>query len=439
MITLEHAIAFALRDKLVMDQLSDALQSDLVVANSYYRAIVQFADRFMIEHGTLPGPGDWQVWIDSVEAGVLREGSLEALQRLWAVNLSGFNPAYFAEQAIGHLRTGAAQVARARVNTVVDPQPEMFEHLAEQLAAIKPSTIQGLARLNEVDVWMRSTENIELIPSGFPRLDGMIGGFGPELWIVFADSGKGKSMLLQNFATAAALRGKRVLHVTLELGLVPQIHRYYRQLAGADRADFHSDSAGVKKRLQHWFRMAQGEIYIMEFPAYSLDPVTLQRIIERMQRHIGQIDVLVLDYLDLLSVPKGDKGRSVYEDLGRLTHMTRGYCTKFGMTVLTASQAVKKPENKERLTVRDMGDSYHKVRGADGLLSLVQTVEEYAVNEGRIGVLKVRDSGGWGAEIPVYINRDLAIIADLDHPNTRALRLRLKDPRVTPLTALTTP
>jgi len=39
--------------------------------------------------------------------------------------------------------------------------------------------------------------------------------------------------------------------------------------------------------------------------------------------------------------------------------------------------------------------------------------------------LKARDSGGRGAEIGLYINRELAVIAELAHPNTVELMRRL--------------
>jgi len=140
----------------------------------------------------------------------------------------------------------------------------------------------------------------------------------------------------------------------------------------------------------------------------------------------GQLDLLVLDYLDLMTVAKGQRGKGgAYEDLGRLTHEARDLCRTFDLTVITASQAVRRPQSAERLTMRDMGDSYKKVQGADGLLSLQQSAEEEEAFQGRLGVLKVRDSGGRGTEIGVYINRELAVIAELEHPNTHELMLRL--------------
>lgn len=410
-----------------MDGLGEALRSDLVLADPIKRRIVEFADEFLTQRQHLPAAGDWTVWLDSLTEGNMRDGTREVLGRLFAVDISGYTPEFFAEQALGHLRMAAAGTARARLNEIQGAlDPEVIATLAHKLENIKAGGLRGLARLRDVETWAVPVREEEYIPTGYPTLNRLIGGWGKELWMVFADSGMGKSMLLQNFAAASAQKGKRVLHVTLELGIRPQIHRYYRQIAQATRAEFSQDIDAVKARLGHWFRLSHGEVWLVEFPAYGLDNEELRRVIERVNRSVGQVDVLILDYLDLLTVAKGQRGKGgAYEDLGRLTHEARDLCRAFDLTVLTASQAVRRPADAGRLTTRDMGDSYKKVQGSDGLLALNQTDDEEEAHQGRLGVLKVRDSGGRGTEIGVYINRELAVIAELEHPNTRELMRNL--------------
>ncbi len=418
MITLEHVVAMAIRDRSVMDHLGEALRSDLCLANPFYQQLVAFADDFILQHHKLPAGGDWEMWLESLTAGMVRDGTREALGALLAIDLGNYTPAYFAEGALEQLQKAAVQVAKARLNEIHDVSLPTFLTLAEQLGKVQAGGIHGLARLADIDVWANPVREEDLTPTGYPTLDKMIRGWGKELWITFADSGMGKSMLLQNFLANAARIGKRCLHVTLELGVRPQIHRYYRQLAQAQRAEFKTDTKEVRRRLRHWMRFAKGEIYLLEFAAYSLDPDTLKRTIERLARAVGDIDVIGLDYLDLMCLPREVSTRRGYEDLGRITHEVRSCCPTFDLSMLTASQAVRRPERADRLTMRDMGDSYQKVRGADGLIYLVQLPEEEEVHQGRMGVLKSRDSGGRGHEVNLYINRDLALIQELNHPNT---------------------
>jgi KaiC/GvpD/RAD55 family RecA-like ATPase len=425
MITLETVVGFAIRNPQVMDQLGEALRTDIVTANPYYRAIVEFADDFLLKKHKLPGHGDWETWLNTLPEGMLRDGSKEALGRLISADISGHDAEFFAEHVIVDLQRAAAQVVRARLNENPALEPKTLITLADKVAGICSGALQGLARLADIDVWAHPPREEEYISTGYPTLNRLIGGWGKELWILFADSGVGKSILLQNFSVNAAVRGKNVLHITLELGLKAQIQRYYRQIAEAPRADFVTKEAEVKQKLQHWFRMAKGQVYLLEYPAYSLDLEQLKRTVDRVARVMGTVDMLVLDYLDLMSPTTRSSKGGAYEDLGHMTHGVRGLSPLFDLTTLTASQAVRRPANAARLSMRDMGDSYNKVRGADGLISLVQTPDEEEVHQGRAGLLKVRDSGGRGQEVPLYINRDLALIQELDHPNTIQLMKRL--------------
>lgn len=420
------AVAMALRHPLVMENLGEALRSDIVVPNPFYRRVVEFADQFLLERRKLPGDGDWNVWLDSLDAGMVRDGTKEALGRIWGASTDGHDPGFFSEAVIGDLQKVAAQVARARLNEMPQVEPESLTAMAEKVAQVKSGALTGVARLSDIDMWARPGVQDDFMTTGYPTLDKYIGGWGQELWMVFADSKAGKSMLLQNFGSNAAVHGKNVLHLSLELGLRAQMLRYYRQIAQATRGEFFSDLESVHKRLRHWLRVGKGQILVLERPAYSIDPPQLHRLVERAARLLNApIHMVIVDYLDLLAPTQRSSRGSAYEDLGRLTHETRGVSSAFECTTLTASQAVRRPRNQGRLTMHDMGDSYNKVRGVDGLLSLVQTEEEEEIYQGRLGLVALRDSGGGGREIPLYINRDLSLIQELDHPNTVELMRRL--------------
>lgn len=427
MLSLETVVAVAVRSPSALDQLSGALTSDLVLANPFLRRIIEFTDEFYIGRRKLPAAGDFEVWIGTLPDGMIRDGTREALSRVLAIDVSSYDPAYFGANVITDLQRAAAEVARARLNGMTAVTPETFTEIAAKLDAVKPSGIDGLARLSDVDVWLASEREDARTPTGFPTLDRLVGGWGKELAIIFADSGVGKSFWLQNAATNCAVKGKTVLHVTLELGLRQQVLRYYRQIAQATRGDIVQDTTAVRGRLAQWMRLAAGEVYLIELAPHECTIDQLRRLLARLSRLLGKdIDVLVTDYLDLLALDQKKSGRSdEYSDLGKLTHGGRRLCKEFDLTHLTASQAVRKPKAAARLTVADMGDSYNKVRGTDLLFSLQQTDKEEATYQGRLGVLKVRDSGGRGTEVPLYINRDLAYMQELSHPNTVALMRKL--------------
>lgn len=427
MLSLETVVAVAIRSPVALDQLSGALTSDLVLANPFLRRLVEFADEFYMARRRMPASGDWEVFAGTLPDGMIRDGTREALGRVLALDVSGYDPSYFGASVLPDLQRAAAEVARARLNGMASVDPSTFTEMAAKLEAVKTSGIDGLARLSDLDVWLASEREDARTPTGFPTLDRLIGGWGKELGIVFADSAVGKSFWLQNASTNCAVRGKTVLHITLELGLRQQVLRYYRQIAQATRGDIVQDRDMVRGRLSQWMRLAQGEVYLIELAAHECTIGQIRRLLARLSRLLGKdIDVLVTDYLDLLALDEKKSGRSdEYSDLGKMTHGARRLCPEFDLTHLTASQAVRKPKKANRLTMSDMGDSYNKVRGTDLLLSLQQTDAEEAMFQGRLGVLKARDSGGRGTEVPLYINRDLAYMQEISHPNTVALMRQL--------------
>lgn len=424
MITLETVVAFALRDRTVMDALGEALRSDVVVANPFLRQLNVYADDFLSRYGKLPLSGDWEVWMESLPEAQAA-GCRETLGRLQSIDTSGYQPEHFAELVMPELRKAAAKTAMARLNSMTEPDPEALAKLSEEVASISARSISGLANLADINVWSSPDREEDFIPTGFHRLDRTIGGFGKELWIILADAKAGKSMLLQNLTANIARRGARCLHISLELGLRQQILRYYRQIAQAHRGEFVTKPADVRQRLSHWFRLSAGGIYLLEYPAYSIDTDELHRVVQRVERQVGKIDLLTLDYLDLVLAPKGKKVGQRYADLGVVTHSVRALCPAFDIPVLSATQAVRNLQKKGHVTAKDMGDSYEKIRGSDGVLSLIQTEEEQEVHQGRLGIVVSRESQGGGVEFPVYINRDLALIQELDTPNTRELMRRL--------------
>lgn len=136
MVTIETVVSFAIRDRTVMNQLNGTLKNDLVIANPFYRRLVTFADDFLDKEKDLPQGGDWELWIDSLDAGMTRDGTREALQRLLAVDLTTYKPEFFASEAHEQLKLAAANVARARMNEVKELKPETIIALAEQIQAI---------------------------------------------------------------------------------------------------------------------------------------------------------------------------------------------------------------------------------------------------------------------------------------------------------------
>jgi replicative DNA helicase len=428
-ITLDQALAAVMREPDVAFQLKEALSNPLVVRSPFRRKIAEFVSEFIDEYDTLPKEGDYVEWVSGLN-DKQRTGVNKALSELRNVDLSEFTTEYLAKKAMEKFRKISAQNAVHHLNTMGDDvDAESLINMAHEVEGIEPITISGIANLRDVDMWARRDSYDRGIPTGIPSLDGVTMGWQEgELGFILADSGVGKSAALVNHAKAAALTGANVLHLTLELSQENTAIRFYRSVTEASSSEYRSSNEQVRKDAKYWWRFAEGNVHVLYEEPYTLRPEDLKQLITLYQRRYGEVDMLCLDYLDLMAPSKEDSRLGTYEQLGRVSHKVRGYAQEFGFTLLSATQA-RRPQGEEHsnLSLSHMGDSYKKVRAADIIIGFVRTQQEVEARQGRYQMLKMRENPGRGADIPLYVNLDLMMIADLDHPNTRVVMRRMGD------------
>lgn len=422
MITLDKVVAAAMRHLEVLDTLGDALANDLVVASPFYRQLIAFVSDFASRHRTLPKEGDYGLWLSGLPEGQ-RQGLQDALGRLATQDISGYTPGYLAEHSIVELKVVATQNAILKLQTTPDASSELLARLAASVESVEAAGITGLVSIADFERLIDGGADLRLVPTGIPKLDEQLGGgIAPEFIILFADTGIGKTTTLANLGRAMSLHGGNVLHVSFEVWTNRLAHRYYRGIAQVDRQEFTNERESVIAKLQHHFRFAKGRMDLLYRPAYSTAPADLELIVDRYVDKYGKIDALVLDYLDLMA-PPANMRKSIRGDeiLGQSSHLVRALCSKHDCAVITAGQANKGGSGVKHLKLGDLGGAYSKNQAADVVMGLNQTPEESKANQARLQLLKVRDFPGKGMEVPLYVDMDLQIVADLDTPNTRRL------------------
>lgn len=419
MLTLEKVIAAAMRHQEVAESLGEALTSDLVVANPHMREIMKFVYAFVRQHRSLPKHGDVELWVSTL-VDTQRHNVVDALSRITVQDTRDLTPAYLNEYAITELRTAATRTAVSRLAASQITDPSMLVTLADEIKRIEGVSLSDLASIREPERWVRADSHDEVVSTGIVTLDEAIGGGYPksELSLIFADSGMGKTTVLCNNGVGAATRGGNALHITMELSKARTLQRYYRRIAEADRAFFSAHEDQVLSRVHHWMRFAKGNIHVYEARAYEMTVEQLAVLVDRFVQTYGPLDELIVDYIDLFAPSKDIRAKSTADQLAHTSHRLRAIGLDHNLAVVSASQSVRKANGAKSLKMSDMSDSYGKVRAVGVLLGFVQTEDEARLNQGRFCPLKLRDSGGKGREVPVYINFDLMRVSALDHPDT---------------------
>tara|TARA_R100000995_G_scaffold84708_1_gene64412 strand:- start:4183 stop:5541 length:1359 start_codon:yes stop_codon:yes gene_type:complete len=227
------------------------------------------------------------------------------------------------------------------------------------------------------------------VTTGWTKIDKITkGGLGQgELVVVVAPTGAGKSHVLVHLGAQALKQGKNVVHFTLELADTSVAQRYDACLTGIPLDEL----INQKDEVYDVIKDIDGQLIVKEFPTKSASTITLKTHLEKIRQTEMEIDMIVVDYGDLLKssiVRKNSEKRheleSIYEEL-------RGLGQEFGCPIVTASQTNRKGLNEEVITMESISEAFNKCFVADFIISLSRTIKDRNANIARIFVAKNRN------------------------------------------------
>jgi len=208
------------------------------------------------------------------------------------------------------------------------------------------------------------------LKTGIGPLDDALGGGTQrgELCVVAGGSGDGKSMFLNQVQAQAMLQGKFVGYATLEVSPTVLDRRLAANLT-AIQIDVIKDGTAIEKVRRSVGKMRLGTRYVKEFTAHATTVSDLRewvRTLEQQERR--RLDVLIVDYADLLIAPKRhDDG---YHDMKEVFTALRAYARDRDIWLWTAAQTQRKKDKQKKVTGENVADSLHKLRIPDTMVTL---------------------------------------------------------------------
>lgn len=237
------------------------------------------------------------------------------------------------------------------------------------------------------------------VTTGWDMIDGLChGGLGRgELGVVIAPTGAGKSMVLSHLGAQAVLEGRTVVHYTLELADTVVATRYDSCITGVPLSDVRSFKEQILEKISD----IEGELIVKEYPTKSASVATLKNHLEKVQRSGKNIDMVIVDYGDLLRPKRNYKERrteleTIYEEL-------RGLAQEFDCPLWTASQTNRSGLNAEVITMESISEAFNKCFVADFIFTVSRTVAHKNTNSGRFFVAKNRN-GPDGLIYPIFMD-----------------------------------
>ncbi len=238
------------------------------------------------------------------------------------------------------------------------------------------------------------------ISTGWPALDKFIkGGLGEgELGIFVGGSGLGKSQMLCCVTAAALQQGKNVIYYTLELSDKEIGLRIDSRLTGIplDALPFKKDLVREKITDNNL-----GKLIIKEYPTKSASVSTIRNHLEKIKQRGTKIDLIVIDYADLLKPSTSRKEKR--EELETLYEEIRGLAKENKIPAYTVSQTNRSGYGADVATVENISEAFNKVFVCDLVITISRTLNDKRTNSGRMLIAKSR-LGPDGIILPMYID-----------------------------------
>lgn len=235
---------------------------------------------------------------------------------------------------------------------------------------IQPLLTQVVERIDEL-YHRDATTDVTGVPTGFIDLDRMTSGMQPgDLIIVAGRPSMGKTAFSLNIGEHVAVeQGLPVAVFSMEMA---GTQLAMRMLGSVGRLDQHRLRTGRLldedwPRLTHAIqRMNDAQLFIDETPA--LNPMELRARSRRLARQCGQLGLIIIDYLQLMSGSGGGENRAT--EISEISRSLKGLAKELNCPVIALSQLNRSLEQRpnKRPVMSDLRESGAIEQDADVIL-----------------------------------------------------------------------
>jgi len=137
-----------------------------------------------------------------------------------------------------------------------------------------------------------------------------------------------------------------------------------------------------------------------------------------------KIDMMIVDYADILRPTHSDKNSNSYSEAGGIYEELRGVAGEMQIPIWTASQSNRAAMDEDIIQANNISDSYRKIMTADFVMSVSRKVNDKASNTARVHIIKNR-FGPDGMTFPSRMNAgcgDIQLFAEASREGIAAVQ-----------------
>ncbi len=290
--------------------------------------------------------------------------------------------------------TRSKRVDESNIAEFLAEAEKTFHRLAEgeQKEGLTPASEVVRETVSQLEALFDKPEGITGVPTGYTDLDKITSGFQPsDLIIVAARPAMGKTSLALNFAIHAALKSeKNVAVFSLEMSKVQLMQRMLATQARIKAQRFRDGqlSADELNRLYPEVTQFQSDrLMLDDTPGISM--LELASRCRKMEREKGSVDMVIVDYLQLMSGgPGGQNSRE--REISQISMGLKGLAKELSCPVMALSQLNRGLEQRpdKRPRPSDLRESGSIEQDADQIIFIYRD-EVYHTDSPDAGVAEI--------------------------------------------------
>jgi hypothetical protein len=253
--------------------------------------------------------------------------------------------------------------------------------------ALKAGQDKNIGHEYNKDVESRYREDMRVtIETPWERINDLLqGGLGGgDFGLIFGNPGGGKSWSLVALGGYAVRMGYNVLHYTLELGEA-YVGRRYDAFFSKIPVDTVIQN---KEKIEEIIPELPGQLIIKEFPTGRATISTIEAHIQKVTSLGVTPDMIIIDYVDLLSTKKRTVDRK--GEIDDIYTSTKGLARELNIPIWSVSQVNRAGAKDDIVEGDKAAGSYDKIMITDVCISLSRKRKDKVNGTGRFHIMKNR-------------------------------------------------
>ena len=259
-------------------------------------------------------------------------------------------------------------------NKALDESEKILFSLSNRRRQVRWSDAADLMNMTEVRVKSIVVDGVKhCVRSGIGQIDAITGcGQKPDLVILAARPSVGKTALATSMALSAAINGKRVAIFSIEMSAEQVGSRLLSSASGIPLAAIRNGGIDLVQlsELEDWAEtLSKLNIYVDDAPAAT--PAIVRSKCRKIAAERG-VDLVIVDYLQLMSPDKGSKDANRVNEVADISRALKALARELDVPVIALSQLSRMSEYRDSGEPRlsDLRDSGAIEQDADMVLML---------------------------------------------------------------------